>query len=58
MFGAKADETVIATEDGRLQEVLPVLNKCLGESKYLAGEDFTVLILFIYDSTQKNYNCN
>jgi glutathione S-transferase len=42
MFGAQADETVIAAEDVRLQEVLAVLNKRLGESKYLAGEDFTV----------------
>ena len=36
------DETVVAAEDVRLHEVLAVLNKRLGESKYLAGEDFTV----------------
>jgi glutathione S-transferase len=42
MFGVLADETVIAAEDVRLQEVLAVLNKRLGEAKYLAGEDFTV----------------
>jgi glutathione S-transferase len=42
MFGGQPDETVVAAEDIRLQEVLAVLNKRLGEAKYLAGEDFTV----------------
>ena len=37
-----ADASVVAAEDVRLHECLVVLNKRLGVSKYLAGEDFTV----------------
>ena len=41
-FKLQPDATVVAAEDVRLHEALAVLNKRLGESKYLAGEDFTV----------------
>ena len=41
-YKAEPDTTVVAAEDVRLHEVLAVLNKRLGESKYIGGEDFTV----------------
>lgn len=36
------DEAVVKEQDVRLHEALVVLNKRLGEAKYLGGEDFTV----------------
>ena len=41
-YKIQPDATVVAAEDVRLHEALAVLNKRLGESKFLAGEDFTV----------------